>query len=180
MLEDRLKNLRKNRLMSLAELGKMVGKSPATISRYENNLVEKMDLDLIEKIAEALDSSSAYLLGMTDDSHYVSENKPRKYAANQVKLTEVLSSEKYGLPEIPAGSYVQIRDLKENEDIIPGGYYYIEFNGKKVFRLAVHDQENGVGFLPMTTRERRIAYDKDYVKIIGKAISVTIFFEDEI
>lgn len=177
MLEDRLKTLRKEKLMSLADIAKLVGKSPATISRYENNLVEKLDFELLGNIAEVLDSSSAYLLGMTDDRHYVSETKPAEYYANNPELRDVVSTDEYPLPEIPNGSYVQIRDFKKDEKIAVGGYYYIQFNGKKVFRLVVYDEENGVSFLPMNTSEQRIAYDQDYVTIIGKAVSMKVFFE---
>lgn len=114
---------------------------------------------------------------MTADKHYISEIKASKYYANNTELRDVISNDEYVLPEIPNGSCVQIRNLKENEEIQEGGYYYIEFNGKKVFRLVVYDEENGVSFLPMNTSEQRIAYDQDYVNIIGKAVSMKVFFE---
>lgn len=177
MLEGRLKKLREEKLMSLADVARLVGKSPSTISRYENNLVDRLDFELLENIAEVLDSSVAYLLGMTDDKHYVSEVKTAKYYSNQPELTDVIANNEYELPEIPNGSCVQIRKLKNKEGIKEGGYYYIQFNGKKVFRLVVDSEENGVSFLPMNIKEQRIAYDKDYVKVIGKAVSMKVFFE---
>lgn len=177
MLGDRLRELRKEKLLSSKELAEMVGKSASTISRYENNLVDKYDLDLIKNIANALDSSSAYLLGAIDESYYtsdihMSEYYPKDYLKNIIVTDNDLE------PEILEGACIQIRNLQKNEELVIGDYYYIEFDGKKVFRLVVDDYKNGVGFLPMEREEQRIAYDTDYVKIIGKATLMMTLMED--
>ncbi len=177
MLNNRMKDLRKERLMSLQELAKIVNKSASTISRYENNQVDKLDLDLIEKIADALDTSSAYLLDMTDDDHYISEVKASKYLTEE-GLRSILVVDDDMAPEMPEGSCVQIRDFDSSDELSIGSLYYIEFDNKKCFRMAVDDHVDGLGFLPINMSERRIAYDEDYVNIIGKAVSMKVFFED--
>lgn len=45
--------------------------------------------------------------------------------------------------------------------------------------MVIDDEMDGVGFLPMEMSERRIAYDLEYVKIIGKVISMKVFFEED-
>lgn len=177
MLGERLKELRHEQLMSLKEVATIVQVSISTVSRYENNLVKKLDLNLIEKLASALNTSTAYLLGMTEDSYYLSEIKTEKYFTND-GMINILVTDDTLAPIIPEGACVQVRKLKKNEELITGDYYYIKFNNKRVFRMAVDDVRDGVGFLPMKMIERRIAYDTDYVKIIGKAVSMKVFFED--
>lgn len=178
MLGERLKELRNEKLMSIEEVANIVQKSKSTVSRYENNLVQKKDLELIEKFADALDTSSAYLLAMTEDSYYVPEVKRKEQLADD-DVMNILVTENTLAPDIPEGACVQVRELEENEELDIGDYYYIEFNNKKVFRMLVEDVIDGVGFLPMDMSERRIAYDSDYVKIIGKAVSMKVFFEDD-
>lgn len=178
MLGNRLKELRKDKLLSIVDLGNMVGKSKSTISRYENNLVEKLDLDLVESLAEVLDSSSAYLLGMTDDPYYRRSFKTTQKISER-QLQNILVTNEDLAPDIPEDAWIQIRPLKEKEDLSIGNYYYIEFNNQKAFRMVVHDHVDGIGFLPMNLSEQRIAYDLNYVKILGKAISMKVYFDDE-
>lgn len=173
-----MQTLRKENLMSLEDVSKRVNKSAATLSRYENNLVDKIDLELVEKIADVLDTSAAYLLGMTEDINYIPEVKTVKYYTHD-NFKSILITDDQMAPEMPEGACVQIRELEPNESLVVGGYYYIEFNDNKVFRMVVEDNLDGIGFLPMDMSERRIAYDTDYVKIIGKAVSMKVFFEDK-
>ena len=179
MLGKRMKELRNEKLMSLEEVANIVEKSKSTVSRYENNLVGKIDLDLVDKFADALDTSSAYLLGMTEDSYYIPEVKSKEQLTKD-GLINILVTENTLAPDIPEGACVQIRDLEENEELVIGDYYYIEFNNQKVFRMVVEDAADGIGFLPMDMSERRIAYDNDYVDIIGKAVSMKVFFENDL
>ena len=178
MLGNRLKELRNEKLMSIEEVANLVQKSKSTVSRYENNLVRKVDLDLIEEFADALNTSSAYLLGMTEDSYYIPEVKTRENLPAE-GMMNILVTDNTVAPDIPEGACIQVRELKENEELVIGDYYYIEFNNEKVFRMVVEDLDDGIGFLPMDMSERRIAYDHDYVKIIGKAVSMKVFFEDD-
>lgn len=175
MVGNRLKELRKKRLMSLDDVAELVGKSAPSISRYENSPVNKLNLDLIEDLADSLGTSSAYLLGMTDESDYISEIKMTEYPnKDNSKIILVINNEM--APAIPEGSHVRIRDMKPNEELIVGDYYYIEFNNKKCFRMVIDDPVEGVSLMPLSMSERRIAYDKDFAEILGKAISMTVFF----
>ena len=59
----RIKQRRKELRMSADELGAKLGKDRSTIYRYENGDIEKLPLDILEPIAEALHTTPACLLG---------------------------------------------------------------------------------------------------------------------
>lgn len=59
----RIKNRRKFLKMSAEELGKRLGKDRSTIYRYEKGDIENLPLDILEPIAEALDTTPQYLMG---------------------------------------------------------------------------------------------------------------------
>lgn len=171
MFGERLNKLRQSRNMTLEYLGDRVNKSAATISRYENNLVMNWDPAFIEKLAEVLDTTPAYLLGIADNVHR---------EEGQKDLDSILITNDAMSPLIPKGSIVKFRPLAQNERLQVNSLYYIEFNDKRVFRLTIEDHEDGIGFLPKSYSERRIEYDPNYVKILGKAVSMQVYFEDEI
>lgn len=65
---ERIKLRRKELGMSADKLGEAIGKNRATVFRYENGDIEKMPLDVIEPIAEALYTTPQYLMGWGDDN----------------------------------------------------------------------------------------------------------------
>lgn len=66
---DRIKHLRNSRRMTLAELSGKVGVSRQTLSRYETGVITNISLDMIEKLADALETTPAYIMGWEDDPH---------------------------------------------------------------------------------------------------------------
>jgi len=64
----RLKILRKNKGLTQAEFGKLIGKAMSTISGYEINNAEP-DIDTIVDIANVLQTTTDYLLGVTEEQH---------------------------------------------------------------------------------------------------------------
>ena len=60
---DRIKNRRKYLKMSTDELGRRLGKDRSTIYRYEKGDIENLPLDILEPIAEALETTPQYLMG---------------------------------------------------------------------------------------------------------------------
>lgn len=65
---QRLSTTRKRRGLSQTQLAEMIGTTPQNLSRYENGIREPKATTLAA-IAKALDVSSSYLLGITDDEH---------------------------------------------------------------------------------------------------------------
>ena len=60
---ERIKARRKQIGMSAETLAPMVGLSPTTIYRYEKGEIEKVDSTKLELIADALQTTPAYLMG---------------------------------------------------------------------------------------------------------------------
>lgn len=60
---DRIKIRRKQLGMSAEELAQRLGKDRSTIYRYEKGDIENLPLDILEPIAEALDTTPQFLMG---------------------------------------------------------------------------------------------------------------------
>lgn len=60
---QRIKQRRKELKMSADELGRRLGKDRSTVFRYENGYIEKLPIDILEPIAEALQTTPQYLMG---------------------------------------------------------------------------------------------------------------------
>ena len=63
---DRIKERRKYLKMSADELGKRLGKDRSTIYRYEKGDIENLPLDILEPIAQALETTPQYLMGWNE------------------------------------------------------------------------------------------------------------------
>ncbi|RAV22228.1 helix-turn-helix domain-containing protein [Paenibacillus contaminans] len=63
---SQLKNLRKEKKLTQEVLGRKIGVTKVSISSYENG-TRTPDMETLQKLADALDTSTDYLLGRTDD-----------------------------------------------------------------------------------------------------------------
>ena len=59
----RIKLLRLNKGMTIDELASKLGKNRTTVYRYENGDIENLPLDILNPLAEALDTTPAHLMG---------------------------------------------------------------------------------------------------------------------
>lgn len=60
---SRIKVARESKNLTQEELGALCGTTKQTIFKYENNIVTNIPTDRLEKIAEVLDVTPAYLMG---------------------------------------------------------------------------------------------------------------------
>lgn len=60
---SKIKQLRKSQGMTLEEVGNIVGVGKSTVRKWENGLIANMRRDKIDKLAKALDTTPAYLMG---------------------------------------------------------------------------------------------------------------------
>ena len=174
---QRIRSARKNKDMTMKELGKKVNLSEATIQRYENGLIKNVDINLINKLSEFLDVSSNYLMGF-DDNILDSEFE---------KMISFLSE--YGVNV----KYVEDRTLGEQFEIIT--YKDEEFGeiGNDLFDkyLEIKDlsKENIADELHSFFKERKSnskninwrQYDKDHrdnVEKINKDMAIIEKIED--
>lgn len=66
---QRIKSRRKQKEMSADEVASKLGVSRSTIFRYENGHIEKVPANVLERLAEILDTTPTYLMGWDDDSN---------------------------------------------------------------------------------------------------------------
>lgn len=59
----RIKLLRLNKGMTIDELASKLGKNRTTVYRYENGDIENLPLNILNPLAEALDTTPAHLMG---------------------------------------------------------------------------------------------------------------------
>lgn len=65
----RLKEARENKGITLAELGRLINKTEATVQRYESGNIKNLKNDTIESIAKALNISPSYLMGWDNEKN---------------------------------------------------------------------------------------------------------------
>lgn len=120
---DRIRDLRTKQKLSQSELGDKVDTDSTIISRWETNRVRPSQ-KYIARLAKALDTSTDYLLGETDDpkpavgnaatNEPVSNGEDRPYTQGQINkgmLVYTLSNgERIELPPIQA-SYDFLREM---------------------------------------------------------------------
>lgn len=73
---ERIREAREAKDMSQEELGKACGTTKQTIYKYESGVVTNVPLDRIEKIADVLGVSAAYLVGWNEDIDFPSNILP--------------------------------------------------------------------------------------------------------
>jgi transcriptional regulator with XRE-family HTH domain len=68
LLGERLRGLRKKRRLTLQDMADKLGVARSTYAGYESNY-RQPDLDILVQIAEILQTSTDYLLGLTDNPY---------------------------------------------------------------------------------------------------------------
>lgn len=71
---NRIKQRRIELGLDVDELANRIGKSRATVYRYENGEIENMPTNVLEPIAKALQTTPAYLMGWSNDEIWDREN----------------------------------------------------------------------------------------------------------
>ena len=67
MLSNKLKELRREKDMTLEDLAERIGTSRQTIHRYENGIISNIPHDKVKRLAEALGVSPSALMGWDSD-----------------------------------------------------------------------------------------------------------------
>ena len=84
---ERMKQLRKKLGLSADELGEMIGKDRSTIYRYERGDIESATIDVLPRLARALQTTPQHIMGWDD--------KPAFYWANNFPSKELSEKSKY-------------------------------------------------------------------------------------
>ena len=87
---QRIKNIRIQQGISIDELAYRLGKNRTTIYRYENGDIENLPLGILDCLADALNTTPAYILGWTNNTDTHENNK---YAKDKLKHLELWCDE---------------------------------------------------------------------------------------
>lgn len=87
---ERIKARRKYLGLSAEQVAWDLGISPSTVYRYENGAIEKMGIDKLSPIAEALHTTPAYLIGWTDDWYNYDKDEDNRFCEIPVAQFEAL------------------------------------------------------------------------------------------
>ncbi len=87
-LNEKIKKLRQENNLTLEELANAIGVSPSTILRYESGEIKNLRRDKIKKLADALFTTPAYLMGWEEEKK---ENKDSDYKALSKDEQEIVS-----------------------------------------------------------------------------------------
>lgn len=72
MLSERIRELRKEKRMSLEQLAELIGTSRQTVHRYETGAISNIPHEKVEAMARALGTTPASLMGWDNDSAFSS------------------------------------------------------------------------------------------------------------
>ncbi len=112
--------LRTQKGLTLEELGNMVGVGKSTVRKWENGMIANMKRDKILLVAEALNTSPAYLMGWDDQTSMKSTTSPTSIPV---------------LGSVPAGIPIEaIQDIIDYEEIdsdtaANGEYFALKIKG---------------------------------------------------
>lgn len=74
MTGERIKKLRKEKGLTQEQLGKLLGVKKSAIAKYENNRVENLKKETIQKLSEIFEVSPSYFLGIEDHDQPIITN----------------------------------------------------------------------------------------------------------
>lgn len=73
-LGERIFLRRKQLDMTLEDVARVVGVGRSTVRKWEKGIISNMRRDKIAKLAEALQTTPAYIMGWVDDADFVEKN----------------------------------------------------------------------------------------------------------
>lgn len=83
-MSKRIYNLRKEQNKTLEDIAKIVGVGKSTVRKWETGMIANMRRDKIAKLAEALNTTPAYLMGWEDET----EKKKNTTTSEPDKLSQ--------------------------------------------------------------------------------------------
>ncbi len=117
---DRLKQLRIQKRLTLEEIAKRVNTSKPTIQRYESGVISNIPSDKIELLANALETTPAYLMGWEDEPNMI---QPRFKNAEIIKSVRkkklpLVGNIACGSPMLNFNDTDEVEYIDADEDIV--------------------------------------------------------------
>ena len=127
---EKIKMLRVKKGMSQEELGKKVGVQKAAINKYEKGIVVNLKMSTIAKLADALDVTPVYLMGIGEE----------QLPANAIPYRVSYKAPIIG--SIPAGyPAIALEDIEGYVDIPYSdeeNYFFLRVNGESMKNAGIH------------------------------------------
>ncbi len=101
MIANKIRELRKQRKLTLDDVAEALGTSKQTIHRYENGIISNIPHEKIEKLAEILSVTPSMLMGWESADSHAEDIKP--HTAKRVKM---IGSVSHGEPIYDGDEYV--------------------------------------------------------------------------
>lgn len=96
---ERIRQRRKEIGMNADDLAEAIGVSRSTIFRYENGFIEKVPIDSLLPIAEALHTTPAYLMGWEEEKDSFQQAAERRSRSVQDMFKAYCGAEAYSTIE---------------------------------------------------------------------------------
>lgn len=86
---ERIKARRKELGINAETLAEAIGASRATMYRYENGDIEKVPVQVLGPIADALNTTPAFLMGIDDAPFPENEKEPAPLSENELSIEQL-------------------------------------------------------------------------------------------
>jgi len=113
----RMKEARLSKGITLLEIAEKLGRTEATIQRYESGNIKNLKSDTIEAIAKSLNVKPAYLMGWLNEDEVKSLSNDYTYyptaisAGLPINVEAVTQADKISIPDSLMGKYAGSNDL---------------------------------------------------------------------
>jgi len=87
---EKIKELRKQKGLSVEEVADKLGVSVSTQYRYENASITKIPIDVIDKLCKILDTTTSELMGTASSSDSNASEMPMKFDSASDAMTSIL------------------------------------------------------------------------------------------
>ncbi|WP_304960528.1 helix-turn-helix domain-containing protein [Thomasclavelia cocleata] len=74
MTGERIKKLRKEKGLTQEQLGKLLGVKKSAIAKYENNRVENLKKETIQKLSDIFNVPASYFLGIEENQPIIANS----------------------------------------------------------------------------------------------------------
>lgn len=198
---EKIKTLRKQKGMTLEELGDLIGVGKSTVRKWENGMIANMRRDKIAAVAKALNVSPMYLMGWEPPKtsqavripvySRVAAGIPLEASGEVVDYEEIpealsRSGEYFGLrvvgdsmePKISDGDTIIVRKQETAE---PGEVIVATVNGSDACVKRLKTFEGGIMLISTNPAYEPITYTQEEVerlpvRIIGKVVELRAKF----
>jgi len=114
-LKGNIKRRREELDLTLEAVAQVVGVTRATIQKYENGIISNIPSDKIEKLADVLNVSPAYLMGWSDT---VIDKDGVKYYGSRITQNEIYEDDIMNYLNYNPTAHSEQPDSKEKEQLI--------------------------------------------------------------